>query len=242
MRAIFAQPRIALTRRAVDCQSAGVCVGRMAGATIGRACLLTVLVIAGCAPNIVRSSGSATPSIAQARQERASTIVTVEGIVTVASDTFDDGFAIADASGGVYVFDSLGTHYELGDHVRVDGILAARNDELGIRPSAIDRVGTATVPQTVDVTSGSVGAAQVGRLVRVHGRVQGELVDDWPYGWKMYLDDGSGAALVFISMSTGIHIDPLRNAPEITASGYCGRYKDHYEILPRTQDDLRPAD
>ncbi len=217
--------------------------GRWVGMIGGRVhWVLALVAIAGCSSSVVRSSGAAAPSIAEMREQRPSTIVTVEGVVTVPSDTFDEGFAIADASGGVYVFDSLGSHYDLGDHVRVDGVLATRNDELGVRPSAINRDGSTTVPQAIDITSGSLGAAQLGRLVRVRGRMQGELVDDWPYGWKMYVDDGSGAALVFISASTGIHIDSLRTAQDITASGYCGRYKDHYEILPRTQSDLQPAD
>jgi hypothetical protein len=68
------------------------------------------------------SSGPADPktiSIAEARSLPLGTIVTIDGVVTVpsgafSSSTFDQGFAIQDRTGGIYVSvpDNLGLKFE----------------------------------------------------------------------------------------------------------------------------------
>jgi len=78
------------------------------------------------------SSGSPDPktiTIAEARSLPLGTVVTIDGVVTVpsgafSSSTFDQGFAIQDRTGGIYVSvpDDLGL--ELRQQVRVTGTLA----------------------------------------------------------------------------------------------------------------------
>ena len=78
------------------------------------------------------SSGSANPktiSIAEARSLPLGTVVTIDGVVTVpsgafSSSTFDQGFAIQDRTGGIYVSvpDNLGLTTR--QQVRVTGTLA----------------------------------------------------------------------------------------------------------------------
>src|ERR1044072_6456385 len=78
------------------------------------------------------SSGAAEPktiSITEARSLPLGTLVTIDGVVTVAtgafsSSTFDQGLAIQDRTGGIYVSvpDNLG--FSLRQQVRVTGRLA----------------------------------------------------------------------------------------------------------------------
>ena len=95
--------------------------------------LLAVLFI--IAPEAVYSEapGRAAISIAEARSLPLGTVVTVDGSVTVASGAFsssifDQGFAIQDYTGGIYVSvaDNLG--FALRQQVRVRGQLADSSD------------------------------------------------------------------------------------------------------------------
>jgi len=65
------------------------------------------------------------------------------------------------------------------------------------------------------------------------------VVDDQPYGWKLYVDDGSGQALVFIATDTAIDVSRWQRGQEIVVTGIGGQYGDHYELLPRMQSDLQ---
>jgi DNA/RNA endonuclease YhcR with UshA esterase domain len=66
-------------------------------------------------------------------------------------------------------------------------------------------------------------------------------VDDRPWGWKLMLDDGSGALLVFVDAQAGIDVSAIRPGQWLQVTGYSGQYEEHREILPRTQSDLRPV-
>src|SRR5215510_7006495 len=93
--------------------------------------LTLVIVLLTISPALVHSAPpvSQTISIAEARSLPLSTVVTVDGSVTVpsgafSSSTFDQGFAIQDHTGGIYVSvpDNLG--FTLRQQVRVKGTLA----------------------------------------------------------------------------------------------------------------------
>jgi hypothetical protein len=70
-----------------------------------------------------------TISIAEARSLPLGTVVTIDGVVTVpsgafSSSTFDQGFAIQDRTGGIYVSTSDNLGFALRTQVRVTGTLA----------------------------------------------------------------------------------------------------------------------
>lgn len=100
-----------------------------------------------------------------------------------------------------------------------------------------DRHLSALPPQ--DRQTSSIGASAVGRLVRVRGRLQGDVIDDRPWGWKLFIDDGSGPVLVFVDSKTGIDVTRFRDGQQIEATGVGGQFEQHFEILPRTQSDLQ---
>jgi len=86
--------------------------------------------------------------------------------------------------------------------------------------------------------TGEVGPANEGKLVAVHGKIVGDIVDDRPWGWKIYLDDGSGKLLVFIAPSTQIDVSRFHVGQMLGVTGLSGHYEQHIELLPRTPADI----
>jgi hypothetical protein len=198
-------------------------------------CVLVAAAAAGCATT---AGPPATLPIAAARELALGAQVTVEGVVTVRAGTFDAGFALQDATGGIYVTRAGAIAPEIGERLRVDGRAVAPHSQAGIEPAAFVALGIAQPPAPLETATGAVGAATEGRLVAVRGRVTGDVIDDQPWGWKLYLDDGSGPLLIFIA--TGTHIDArgLRAGQELRIVGFSGRYEQHTEVLPRGPGDI----
>jgi hypothetical protein len=176
--------------------------------------------------------------IAAARVQSIGTQVRVEGIVTVASGAFDDGFALQDASGGIYVTRTVGDAMKPGSRVRVSAKIAAPNNQIAIEPATIELLGTGSVPTPVEIRTGAVSPSTEGRLLAVRGTVTGDVIDDQPWGWKIHLDDGSGRLLVFIATATNIDVKGFRAGQSLLVVGFSGRYEQHTELLPRQQADL----
>jgi hypothetical protein len=63
--------------------------------------------------------------------------VIVNGVVTVASGALDEGFAVQDASGGIYVSRTAGAAVKAGDQVHVSGSIVAPNKQIAIEPAGI---------------------------------------------------------------------------------------------------------
>ncbi|HEY0022064.1 MAG TPA: hypothetical protein VGB24_04115 [Longimicrobium sp.] len=196
--------------------------------------------LAACASTREPSPGAI--SIDQVRRLPLTSGAAVEGVVTVASGTFDGGFAVQDGTGGIYVLPPADSaRYPAGTRLRIAGTISDPQNQLAIQPSRIEVMGTGTVPDARPVRTGAVDEASEGLLIRVRGRVTGEVVDDRPWGWKLMLDDGSGPLLVFVDAQAGIDVGAIRPGQWLQVTGYSGQYDAHREILPRTQSDLRPV-
>jgi len=178
-------------------------------------------------------------AIGAARRLAVGTAVTVTGVVTVATGTFDAGFALQDASGGLYVTTSPGGPRRVGERVRAEGRLEAPHAQRAIAPTRVVSLGTRAPPEPARVDTGVIGAGNEGSLVRVAGIVQGNVVPDPPYGWKLFVDDGSGAVQIFVSTPTGIDVGPLRAGVTLDVTGFSGRYEAVAELLPRNPADVR---
>ena len=187
-------------------------------------------------------------SIAQARSLPLGTVVTIDGVVTVPSgafnsSTFDQGFAIQDPTGGIYVSTSDNLGFALMTQVRVTGTLADT-----LLPGLLVVVDvTETKPhgsgpkiQPLPVATGDVGEATEGSIVRIAGIISQPIVNDLPFGFIIVVNDGSGDINVFVCASTGINVSGLRQGQRIEVTGFSGQFADHFEVDPRTQDDIRP--
>jgi hypothetical protein len=205
-----------------------------------RPAILLLAALAACTsePREQREAPAVIP-IGEARRLPAGTTVAVSGVVTVASGALDSGFAVQDATGGLRVYaDSLRVG-GVGERVAVRGALERRDSLLGITATSVERLGAGAAPAPRRVRTGEVGAATEGWLVAAEGSVVGDVVDDRPYGWKVTIDDSSGPILVFVALSTRIDIGSIRAGDRLEVIGFSGRYQDHFEVMPRIQQDIR---
>jgi DNA/RNA endonuclease YhcR with UshA esterase domain len=191
----------------------------------------------------------ATPAqtIAAARALADGATATVEGYVTVAPGTFasatsEQGFAIQDATGGVYIKVAEKLTFGLDARVRVTGTLGQMNQLRVIEAAAADvsmLAGSMTVaPATV--ATGSVNEDVEGELIEVAGQVT-RIEDDAPYGIKVYIDDGSGEVQVFVHLVEGVGVIDtagLAEDDQIEVTGLAAQYETTYEVAPRKADDL----
>jgi DNA/RNA endonuclease YhcR with UshA esterase domain len=192
-------------------------------------------------------------SIADARSQPPGTVVTVEGSVTVpsgdfASSTFDQGFVIEDETAGIYV--STADNLKLNFHRRVRVTGAVDDNAVGLlilRPASsadVQKLPGAARIAPEPVATGDIGEATESSLVEVTGTVTRPVIDDLPFGYQIFMDDGSGEVQIFVCASTGINpfqIPFLEEGARITVVGSSGQFLAQYEVLPRHRGDLHRA-
>jgi hypothetical protein len=209
--------------------------------------LLFVVTSLAAAP---AGAAAATIPIGAARHLPLGSVVTVQGSVTVPSGTFssssfDEGFAIQDGSGGIYVSvaDNLGLG--LREEVRVTGQLVDSSGLLTLVPAADSDVQADGRGRRIEprwVRTGQVGEANQGLLVEVFGRITQPVVPDPPFGSKVFVDDGSGPIRVFVNSSTTIDVSGLAPGQLVRVIGFSSAFVDA-EIDPRFPSDIRlPGD
>lgn len=189
-------------------------------------------------------------TIANARLVEPGTRVMVEGSVTVpsgafSSSTFDQGFALQDDTAGIYVSVADDSRLHFHRRVRVTGqVVDDGYGQLVLRPEsgeAIELLEGAQAIRPESSDTGAVGEATEGRLVEVVGRILRGPTDDLPYGYSLYIDDGSGEVQVFIPASTGINpfrIGYLRPGTTIRVTGLSSQFLANLEVLPRIVGDI----
>ncbi len=215
------------------------------------ALLLALAVISNLA---LPATGKATPpappnpkkiSIAQARSLQLGTVVTVDGSVTVpsgafSSSTFDQGFAIQDHTGGIYVSVANNLGFAPRQQVRVTGELADSNGLLVlINVTNTKAHGSGPKVQPLPVATGAVGEATEGKLVRITGTITQPVFNDLPFGFIIFINDGSGEVHSFVSASTGIDVSGLSPGQTIELTGFSGQFGASFEVDPRFQSDIK---
>jgi len=193
------------------------------------------------------TAGDKVISIAAARSLPLGTVVTIDGSVTVpsgafSSSTFDQGFAIQDRTGGIYVSTSNNLGFALRQQVRVTGTLADT-----VLPGLLVLVdvtevkahGTGPKVQPQPIATGDVGEGSEGSIVRITGTISQPIVNDLPFGFIIVVNDGSGDVNVFVCASTGIDVSGLSQGQAIEVTGFSGQFADHFEVDPRQQDDIK---
>jgi uncharacterized protein YdeI (BOF family) len=198
---------------------------------------------------LLSACGAGALSITEARARDTGTEVTIEGAVTVPPGAFksaleDEGFALQDGSGGIYVKMTQKQTFGLDAKVRVTGTLDEQNKLriLKAEPAGVKQLdGTQQVsPKTVG--TGAVNESVEGQLVQVSGNVTRTFQDDSPYGYKLYINDGSGEVQVFVHVSAGFDkaaLQALAANQRITVVGLAAQYETTYEVAPRQPSDLK---
>jgi DNA/RNA endonuclease YhcR with UshA esterase domain len=200
--------------------------------------LLLVAIV--CAHPVLAAAPDFIP-IAAARQKAAGAIVTVMGLVTVPSGRFrsssgDEGFAIQDQTGGIWVSTKANMRLALHQRVWVRGTLVLQSRKLQIVPEDVKPLSG----DELRVATGAIGPASLGLLVTVEGRIT-RVAPDGEYGHKVFIDDGSGELQVFLNKTTDIdpaaaHLQPGRT---IRVTGFASQFDQTYELEPRARADIR---
>ena len=210
--------------------------------------IVTLLITTFAGPLLSpQSADPKTITIADARSLPLGTVVTIDGVVTVpsgafSSSTFDQGFAIQDRTGGIYVSapDNLG--FTLRQQVRVTGKLADT-----VLPGLLVLVdvtdvkahGSGPKVPPLPVATGAVGEATEGKLVTITGTITQPIVNDLPFGFIVFVNDGSGEVHSFVCASTGIDVSGLSPGQTVEITGFSGQFASDFEVDPRIQADIR---
>jgi hypothetical protein len=186
-------------------------------------------------------------AIGEARSMPLGSVVTVEGSVTVPSGllssggSLDQGFAIQDPTGGIYVSVATDLGIGLSERVQVTGQLAEANGFLLLVPAStsdVEALGPGRRVHPLWLRTGRVGDPNQGLLVQVVGRITEPLLPDPPFGTQIVVDDGSGPLRIFVNTSTGIDVSGLAPGQLLSVIGLSDKF-DTPEIDPRFQSDLR---
>jgi len=183
--------------------------------------------------------------IASARTQKQGTTVTVLGLVTVPSGDFrsssgDEGFAIQDQTAGIWVsIAKKDRRLRLGQKVLVTGKLGTSAGKLQIAPGDLSDV-QVQPGSDLRVATGQVGVATLGYVVTVEGTITQDPVRDHPYGYRLFVDDGTGPVQVYLNASTDIdpHAPYLKAGRRVRATGFGNQYDTTYEVDPRSRRDL----
>lgn len=190
-----------------------------------------------------------TVDIDDARRLPLGSVVTVKGTVTVSSalfesSTFDKGFGLQDKSGGIYVSAATDAGLRLGDQAEVTGQLAESFGLLILvpaTPSAVKHKGHGRPVSAAPRSTGAINESSEGLLVVVEGTITQAVSSDLPYGYKLYINDGSGEIQIFVAASTGIDLSGLTLGQHLRVVGFSAQFDTTYEVQPRVQSDLSTA-
>ena len=223
---------------------------RWLGITLWALCALLPVVGSGAHAR----SGDHVLSIAEARGLPLGTVVTVEGLVSTPSGAFesshgDKGFGVQDSSAGIYVSLPIDIGVAPGrratPRVRVLGTLTNSFGLLMLVPTdaaAVTRRGSGRRVRPEWAATGRVGKATEGRIIRVVGRITEGPASDLPYGFKLFIDDGSGKTQIFVNVQTGIDVRGLSVGDLVSVTGFSGQFETQAEVEPRRPEDItRPA-
>jgi DNA/RNA endonuclease YhcR with UshA esterase domain len=93
--------------------------------------------------------------------------------------------------------------------------------------------------QPLPVATGDVGEDTEGQLVTITGTITQPVINDLPFGFIIFINDGSGEVHAFVCASTGIDVSGLSSGQTIEVTGFSGQFADDFEVDPRTQSDIR---
>jgi DNA/RNA endonuclease YhcR with UshA esterase domain len=83
-----------------------------------------------------------------------------------------------------------------------------------------------------------VNESTEGLLVQVVGTITQAVENDLPFGYKIFVDDGSGEITIFVNTQTGIDVSGFSAGQTVSVTGFSSQFDDHYEIDPRFPADI----
>ena len=187
-------------------------------------------------------------TIAAARAAPAGTEVRVRGVVTApAGQLVDDSSAfVQDATGGLLVRLTDGQQLApRGALVELAGERGTKGGMATLRLETSIPLGQQPEPEAVRVASGSLSDELEARLIVIRGLVTSAVRQTSTGSVSFEIDDGSGAARVFIFPAAGIGADRILRGSWVEIRGVLGqetssdRPDEGYRVWPRDSADVR---
>ena len=204
------------------------------------------------------------------------TLYRVEGRARSASGRFaasygGPGFNLNDGTGGLFIATPKDSDLEVerGDRLRVTGTSGCKSGTLSLIDVSVEeaadkgpvvfaprQVGQLTYAPLIEggpeVTPNRCDcltpfSATEGDVITVRGTAMADLADDGKYGFKLFLDDGTGVAQIFIDAASGVRVEKIRDrllveGADLCVTGVVGQFAGvGFELLPRTTRDIRRA-
>ena len=129
--------------------------------------------------------------------------------------------------------------FSLRQQVRVTGKLADTGLLVLVDVTEVKAHGSGPKVQPLPVATGDVGEDTEGRLVTITGTITQPIINDLPFGFIIFINDGSGEIHAFVCASTGIDVSGLSPGQTIEVTGFSGQFANDFEVDPRTQSDIR---
>lgn len=96
-----------------------------------------------------------------------------------------------------------------------------------------------SAPVEKTLTIAEARSLPLGTVVTIAGTITQPIVNDLPFGFIIFINDGSGEVHAFVCASTGIDVSGLSPGQTIELTGFSGQFADSFEVDPRTQEDIR---
>jgi endonuclease/exonuclease/phosphatase family metal-dependent hydrolase len=186
---------------------------------------------------IALESGAQILPINQARKLRAGTIVTVTGRIT-ASGEFGDLSFVQDPTGGIPVYSAIvAGAVARGDSIVVTGKLSRFNGLLEILSDSVRKTAAAPKQITPKALELPLVKDHEGELVRIAGvLLKPEEHFFYPQRSGLMIK-GNDTLHYWIDGDTNIPGYSIPAAP-VFVTGVVGRFKDQYQVLPRSVEDI----
>ncbi|KRF07145.1 endonuclease [Paenibacillus sp. Soil766] len=182
-------------------------------------------------------------AISEARAKAAGTLVTVEGVVTTEPGAYGgQAFYLQDATGGVYVFQSLSGFHQ-GDTVKVTASTALFNTEFELAdPVEIAKTGVAALPAPIPVSA--VTADNQGQLLTLTDVTISNIITATPTGSFEFdaVKDGVSNH-IRVDTRTGLSLStfPYTAGQKVTIQGVGAIFKGVFQLKPRGLSDFSLA-
>lgn len=179
-------------------------------------------------------------TVAEARSKSVGTLVTVEGVVTTEPGSFGgQSFYLQDATGGMYVFQSL-SGFHLGDTVKVTASTALFNTEFELTdPVEITKTGVAALPTPVVVTA--VTYDNQGQLVELSNVTIRNIISASPTGsFEFDAVNGAVSNHVRVDGRTGLTQStfPYQAGQTVNIKGVAAIFRGVFQLKPRGLNDF----
>lgn len=181
-------------------------------------------------------------TIAEAEAQPDSTVVLVDGVVSVEPGNISGSyFWIQDATGGVKVFTGATTSYIVGDSLRVTGRIVTSFGEKIINSIEIEDLGSAPVPTPVEVTGAAfLRREHQGELVTIDSLLIDSIGTGGSYNVYVSAPDTSEIFIIRVDSDAGIGSGVFTVGQYYRVSGVSSPFSGEEQLYPRSMGDIIP--